>query len=166
MLPPGKKLSSKSEQDILACMLAGDLGTPRGKKKDWGQTVRGGRTWWGPVWVSGMANNMQYLHVTVAYFYIHNYIYCSCIIIIYIYMNPNNRNSQLWSHLGVLPLHCLLLRQTLFTISTRWYPLLHSYIAMLFKVVVPLSRIMFPLVMDSREPQLTTANVRVEACTV
>ena len=34
MLPSGRKLSSKSEQDILACASADVLGTPRGKKKD------------------------------------------------------------------------------------------------------------------------------------
>ena len=34
MVPSGRKLSSNSEQDILACVLAGVLGTPRGKKKD------------------------------------------------------------------------------------------------------------------------------------
>ena len=39
IFPPGRKLSSRSEQGILACDSAGVAVTPKGKKKTWGQTV-------------------------------------------------------------------------------------------------------------------------------
>ena len=71
-----------------------------------------------------------------------------------------NRNSQFLSQNGSLPVHCPLLLHILLALPFKWNPSLHSYNALLLKVVRPLTKVMSPLGRGSREPQSTTAKIK------